>query len=494
MKSGKFSRHSAIVCFAAFLITGCGNTVSDITSVTSDDGTAESVSVAETTDLYDKVPQLDFGGYEFRTVEQSSTKYSMYAEKENGDVINDTVYKRNCEIEERFHIKFLETERLSSPDIINMVKRITMSGSDEYDLIFGQMYESARAAKEGIYIDWNTVPYVTLSNPWYTKSIQDSSIGDKLYLLESDLVSSYTQQTWMMLFNKTKYESVYPSEKNLYEIVDSGKWTLDTLNSLVKDVYQDLNGNDKRDEEDFYGIASFQDGCQLAAFFYASGNKLAVLNADNTVTHTIEKEKSIDCLTKLGTLFNQNVGSVSKTDGFVSGYGVTFTLFSNEKLLFVPAQIGSLLKAELREFKSEFGVLPLPKYTEEQSEYYTCVDGGADILTIPITVSDEQLEIIGAVTEAMSCLSYHDFIPAYCGEGLSVKGTRDDESMAMVRKILDSRVIDFAYLYDGFSAWVMKLPDMVKAPDQCASYIASNKQAVDTYFTDFIRYMTQSKK
>jgi len=136
----------------------------------------------------------------------------------------------------------------------------------------------------------------------------------------------------MMLFNKTKYESVYPSEKNLYEIVDSGKWTLDTLNSLVKDVYQDLNGNDKRDEEDFYGIASFQDGCQLAAFFYASGNKLAVLNADNTVTHTIEKEKSIDCLTKLGTLFNQNVGSVSKTDGFVSGYGVTFTLFSNEKL------------------------------------------------------------------------------------------------------------------------------------------------------------------
>jgi hypothetical protein len=73
-----------------------------------------------------------------------------------------------------------------------------MSGTDAYDLVLGQMFYSAQKATEGIFYDWNSMPYVDLTKPWYTKSIQDSSIGNKMYMIESDLSISYTQQTWMI--------------------------------------------------------------------------------------------------------------------------------------------------------------------------------------------------------------------------------------------------------------------------------------------------------
>jgi len=65
--------------------------------------------------------------------------------------------------------------------------------------------------------------------------------------------------------------------------------------------------------------------------------------------------------------------------------------------------------------------------------------------------------------------------------------------MEMLRIVLDSRVIDFAYLYDGFNGWVMKLPDMVKNPGKVASLINSNLKLVDKYFVKLIKYMTEEQ-
>lgn len=55
--------------------------------------------------------------------------------------------------------------------------------------------------------------------------------------------------------------------------------------------------------------------------------------------------------------------------------------------------------------------------------------------------------------------------------------------------ILDSRVIDFAYLY-GSSGWVMKLPAMVMTPATIASQIESHMSAVDTYYKSIIEFYT----
>lgn len=116
------------------------------------------------------------------------------------------------------------------------------------------MYQSGSDAQSGIFADWNDIPYVDFSKPWYVKSLNDAMVGGKLYMVESELSISYFQQTWMILYNKTKAEEIsgFP---DLYKAVEDGTWTLDELNRLTSDVYRDTNGDTKRDAEDFYGFA-----------------------------------------------------------------------------------------------------------------------------------------------------------------------------------------------------------------------------------------------
>jgi len=479
-----------IIAFAISL-SACANSAQSSTSTTTapvgqtSDETNESV----TERLTDNVPDLDFDGYKFRTIEQTRLSYGFYYDEETGDVVSDSIYKRNITVEERFNIDFAETVQMDYTDIMQQLKNSVLSNTDEYDLVFGQMFYSAQKATDGIFYDWNEMPYVDLTQPWYTKSIQDASIGRKLYIIESDLSISYTQQTWMILYNKTRSKD-YSDFPDLYKTVRDGTWTIDLLTTLVKDCYLDLNGNSQRDADDFFGIASFQDGCQIAAFYYAGEAKLATLNDDFSLEHNILSEKAIDVITKISSLFNGNDGSVKATDNLIKDFSTARTMFCEGKVLFVPVQIASLLLDEVRNFQDEFGVLPLPKYDDAQKEYYTCVDGGADVLTVPVIATEEQCKIIGAVVEALSCLSYNDVTPTYCGVGLEVKGTRDEDSMEMVRIVLDSRVIDFSYLYDGFSGWVMRLPDMIKNPNKIASIIERNRKAVDKYFEKLISHMT----
>ncbi len=467
------------------LLASCGGGAAD--PVVTDPQTSE--TEPETTKYADSVPEMNFDGYEFRTIEQDSTRNSFFAEEETGEYVNDAIYNRNKDTEDRFGVKFVETVRQNYNELDKTVMNSIMSGSDEFDLVFGQMFGSARSAVNGGYVDWNTIPYVDFSNPWYTKSIQEASVGDKLLLIESDLCVMYAEQTWLMAYNKTKADE-YKIE-DLYKLVDDGKWTIDKLNTLITGLYNDLNGNSQRDIDDFFGIGANQDGCQLAAFVYANNVRLATVDKDLKVTTDISSEKSIDVLTKLAKLFNENDGSIKKSDSIATAVDKRTQLFMNETVLFAPLQVSDLVVDEMRSLKSEYGVLPLPKYDEAQEEYYTVVDGGANIMFIPITTSDKQREIVGAVVESMSALSYRDVIPTYCGIALEQKGTRDEESVKMLRKILDSRVIDFAYLYDGFSGWVMKLPGLVSDSSSIASKIAADKSTVEEYYKGVVSYLTE---
>ena len=485
--SGHIARAAmcCILAAATTLTAACGGEAAENVVTESTDTTE--TTATETTALTDSVPELDFDGAQFRTIEQSSTSYGMYTAEANGDVVNDAIFDRNGRIEERFNIEFIETQRMTSGEISNMVSKAVMSGSDEFDLVFGQMYESARDAQSGIFLDWNTIPYVDFDKPWYVKSISDAAVGGKLYLIESELSLGYSQQTWMMLYNKTKADEL-GNIPDLYQIVEDGGWTLDLLNQLTADVYQDLNGDTVRDDTDFYGFAGTPGGCLLAAFMYGADAKIAEVNADLEVEQLIDSEKTLGVLSTMSELFYTNSGTIFWNEAL---RGTGRVLFPKSVVLFSAMQVNDLVREDfgMRNMADEFGVLPLPKYDEAQAEYYTAVDGGADIMVVPATVTNT--ELVGAIVEAMSAASYNDVIPAYIGQAIEQKGTRDEESIMIMREILDSRVIDFAYLYDGFSGWVMKLPAIIKNQSAIVSSIENQMNAMEAYYQEVVDTMSE---
>ena len=474
------------ICLAA---AACGDTGTVSSGAPAQDGVqnAPAVTEAETTDdeLGDTVPPLDFGGAKLRTIQQGPRVYGFWAGEENGDPINDAAYRRARNAEERLNIEVCETTLVNWDEVSSRLKQSVQSGSDDYDLVLNQIFRSGSDAVGGYMYDWNQIPYVTLPQPWYAKSVQDASIGHNLYLLESDLSSSYAEQTWFILFNGKLTES--SGIDGLYDTVSDGKWTADYLYQLGTSLYQDINGDSKADEDDIYGYAtSVSDACMTAALFYALGGRMVELDRDTlTVEHVIGGEKNIRCLEKLSSLLYTMPNVYNKLE---IGRAGRLQKFTSGRFVFCMCQVGILTDELLRAFDDPYGVLPLPKYDESQGEYYTLVDGGADILTIPATLSNP--EMLGAAVEVMSCYSYNYNIPAFMDIGLEQKGTRDEESITMLRNILDSRVIDFGYLYDSGSGWVMSLNGIIKKPDAIASAVEKKMKSVDKYYQKIIEQFT----
>ena len=110
-------------------------------------------------------------------------------------------------------------------------------------------------------------------------------------------------------------------------------------------------------------------------------------------------------------------------------------------------------------------------------------------MVVPASAPTDSYELIGAITESLSAASYLDLTPVYCGIALEQKGTRDDDSIEILRMILDSRVIDFAYLYDGFKGWVMNLTEIIKNESAISSTIEKKKSAMDSYYNSVIEVL-----
>jgi len=88
--------------------------------------------------------------------------------------------------------------------------------------------------------------------------------------------------------------------------------------------------------------------------------------------------------------------------------------------------------------ESDFGVLPHPKYDENQKEYNSYVLPQVTVTCIPVT--NDNLDKTAKVLDALGMLSAHTIMPAYYELSYIGKFFRDDESIDMINIIRNSRV------------------------------------------------------
>lgn len=472
---------------AVLLLASCSSEVNDQTAGTSSAADTQTAADTEST-AFDAVPALDFGGKELRMLQQSQNLYYIDAEEETGDPVNDAIYRRNSKLEDRFNMKFHLIDRgIDFGEVSDAVRRAVDAGEDAYDLILNQIFRSGQMATSGYFQSWTEIPYIALEQPWYTKAIREAgSVADQLLMLESDLVLSYAAQTWLLLYNKTDAAALDIAD--LYDVVNDGKWTYDMLYELSSEAYSDLNGDGSADKDDYYGFAATLGGCMLTSCFYAGEGRMVELSDNLELSYPIENEHSFDVFGKLSELFYNNPGAIRTADALSS---TRVELFPHGNILFQFMLAGDLLWEEMRSLSDEFGVLPMPKFDEAQTEYYTLVDGGADIMTIPITAADSAL--IGAVVEAASADSYYDLMPTYMGLAMEQKGTRDEESVAMLRFVFDSRIMDFAYLYDGGDGFAFDIANIIRRPDKMVSTLERSMKSVSAYYEKIIEEMRNAE-
>ena len=80
---------------------GTADVTTDDTTVVQD--SAETTAAGDDREsVSDDLPARDFGGDKFTMLVRTERKYEFEAEEENGDLLNDAVYKRNNYIEEKY--------------------------------------------------------------------------------------------------------------------------------------------------------------------------------------------------------------------------------------------------------------------------------------------------------------------------------------------------------------------------------------------------------
>ena len=94
----------------------------------------------------------------------------------------------------------------------------------------------------------------------------------------------------------------------------------------------------------------------------------------------------------------------------------------------------------------DFGVLPNPKYDENQERYSTCVSGAGSMVVVPKSCTDP--EYVGTMLEAMAAISYDMITPDLIDVLASTKNVRDPESSEIVQMIIRSRNFDTARMHD----------------------------------------------
>jgi len=159
-------------------------------------------------------------------------------------------------------------------------------------------------------------------------------------------------------------------------------------------------------------------------------------------------------------------------------------IFNNGQALLRTGGFGNL-PTLVGEVDFEIGVLPYPKWDEEQKEYYSQVGGSAESMGISIVESDEETAIIGLITEALCAESYKQVIPVYYDMMLKNRYADMPDDAEMMDLIVDSRIYDLGFIYDNWQGAGFWMQTLVGANNtNFASFYSSKWPAAEKYYTD----------
>lgn len=435
------SRMPLLLLAALLMITACSSQTQLPEETAQSDPTAavqtETVGPSEQEQYIQALPEADFGGEAFTILAVPDDiawgTVSYDAEAEVGEVLNDFVYNRNREIEERYHITI---DVVNKPDIAAAVKSMVSSGSDEYDMISDYVKMIMSNASGGYYYNLHNVEGLNFEHPWWDYPCTElMTLEDRLFVAFSDM---NTQPTAMLSCLLVNFDMVSQFDLgSLYDIVRDGTWTMDLMHSMCRETAGDINGDGKMDENDRYGA------------YLGIGTVSAALNGQKQY-HVMRREDGsmvlntgsaglIAAAEKFAEVFNDRNLTV-----YINEHEPRWDSFSEGRALFGEGEIGNLTK--YRDAEMHVGIIPYPKFDEAQDTYYTMMSNCSMGVSMPTTAQDPARSAL--IIEALGAYSYIDLRHAYYDVTLKDKLAHDENTPQMLDIIIDSKRVDLGVIYE----------------------------------------------
>ena len=397
--------------------------------------------------------RIDFEGEAFNIIYPAWSLYEDYyfAEEQTGDAVNDALYTRIVNTNEFFNIEIKAIEIGSINDVEPAMNREVMSGTNSFDIALTHCVSGLDTiVSKNLAYNWSEMPNVDFSKRYWNQSMNEYlNINGYMPFVANDFI---IPDPCFITFSKyllQQYELEDP-----YELVNTGRWTWDKLSEMAKKVSQDLDGDGVYTDADLYGFVGELDW-QFINAMYSCDQRVMKRDSDGRYTVDINTEKMQSVLDKFYNLI------YTGHQTFVYDYDARanrqpYIAFDSGRALFYMNTPSFVM--ELRATDFDFGILPYPKYNEEQQNYISL--NWAGVITAPLNVANP--EKVGAVVEYLGAISRGTVMPAYFDILLSGRLVRDDESLEMLDIIYGDSIYDFGLNFSAFNDFLYVVPRLLQ--------------------------------
>lgn len=460
MKLTKLLSILLLLCLvSSLLLVGCNK----------EDGTNSQVS--ETPANKEYLDLVDGRFYQGKTITFLTTSVNETYESEilsNTEAYNDGLDQVlpssvNDDMKERANIleavlgvtieeeKCFETKRPGG-EICTKISNDALAGTANYQVVVPCLFDAAKLALDELFVNLRSVEGLQLEAPWWNQTFNNSmTFAGQLYFTIGDLGLANKNSTAALYVNLDLWDKYSLSEKmggSPYELVRSGKWTLDVVTSAAKYLSIDENKDNKIDYKDSVGWGGSRD--DMWSLFYGSGETVADIGADDLPEITIYNERSSKVMGKMLDLVQDNKHYIEADDyfGIVKWPSVLVQeAFTTGRALFYNGNVSTIIG--LRDMEQRFAIVPIPKYEEKQENYHSLINPWTSTcFAIPVSVVGDELKMVADCLNVLGAISKNTVAKNYQEIVIEGRSLRDDDSVDMLNNyIIANYGVDMGMVY-----------------------------------------------
>ena len=389
-------------------------------------------------------PNADYGGYDVMILhpdpEIIAWMYTeMLVEVENGDVVNDAIYKRSAIVEEKLGVTFKEM-RAAPNDVGAILNRAISADADDYDIVFLTADTVGSLVTQGKLLNLYDIPELSLESPWWDQNSQRSlALDGKLHMVATPAHLAFFGQLWCTYFNKKIIKD--SGFEDPYAILTENRWTFDKFFEMAKAAALDLNGDGAWGIDDRWG--AYVNGNLPNGFLHIINEPTIYVDASGIPVLKSPTERLIGALEMIKQYYPKNDGILAPSEhAMFQGRGNRGD-FPNGNVLFFIDNLGTI--NGFRDMEDDFGILPIPKLNEAQENYSTWPGSWGPLLVIPATAANPQRTAV--IANALSAVTTDTTLPAYYEINIQRKTTRDEDSLITLEILRESVNYDIGLIY-----------------------------------------------
>lgn len=399
----------------------------------------------------DIIKELDFEGYSFNILGDTSNYTKEFLTESDGDIVKDAIIERQTWVEETLGIDIVITE--TEGGYYNMegyaaeIESASGAGTP-YDLAISYNLIPPVVAAKGLSKDLAESEYLNLIETdkeyWGSGIKEEIMIGGRIFWMSDNASYNNIRNMLCIYVNLDFFERINQKDKDyLYNMVKNGSWTFDNLLVLIQGAYENTNtegdGADGKDDLDTFGLCTAATNPWVDNWLYAAGYRYTKLNNRGTYEWTLDDQPMIDFIDWWQATIRDNE-NIDIDDGKGSS-----AQFKEGRSMFYLSSVGLVeSNPELN-----YTVLPMPLYKSSvKNTYSTPFSNNYSSWLIPKATKTEAFERSSAVLEALAGRANQVIAPRYFELYLKKQvAANDPEMQVMFNAIRNSIVFDLGYLY-----------------------------------------------